>query len=380
MSAGVVIAHDYLTQRGGAERVVLSLLRAFPGARVVTSVYDPENTFPEFADYDIQTSWLNRVRPLRRDPRRALPFLASAFSGLEIRDAEVVIASSSGWAHAVKTGDIPKIVYCHNPPRWLHQRQDYFAGQPRHARFAGGVLHRRLVRWDQMAASTATAYVANSSVVRERILSAYGIDADVIAPPFGIDPSGPQEPVPGVQPGFLLTVSRNRGYKNTSVVCEAVEQLPAERLVVVGGLPAREYGSDWSPRLTGATDVSDAQLRWLYANCAALVAMSHEDFGLTPIEANAFGRPAVCLRAGGYLDTLRPGRTGVFAHALTVEATVDAIKRVQGAEWSSAAIASHAERYSPAVFASRLRSLADEVRAERIPVAAATDLTVTSAA
>ena len=114
----VVIVHDYVTQRGGAERVVLDLLRSFPGARLVTACFEATATYPRFSEYEIETLWTNRVPLFRRDPRRAFPFLARAFASHVINDADLVICSSSGWAHRVSTS-APKIVYCHNPARWL---------------------------------------------------------------------------------------------------------------------------------------------------------------------------------------------------------------------------------------------------------------------
>lgn len=363
----VVVVHDYLTQRGGAERVVLAIMKAFPHARLITSFYEPAQTFPDFAGYDIRTSWLNKVSPLRKDPRLAFPLLARAFSELYIPDADFVICSSSGWAHGVRT-PAPKVVYCHNPPRWLHQTSDYAAGQPLPARLLLEVLRTSLTRWDRQAAATATAYLANSTVVRERVLAAYGVEADVLPPPIGIDPGGAQEPVPGVQPGFLLTVSRARGYKNSGLVAEAVSALPGQRLVVVGGLPERAAGT-WDERITGLRDLSDPQLRWLYANCTGLVAVGREDFGLTPLEANAFGRPVACLRAGGYLDTVRPGQTGVFIERPTVEGVLAGLRELRATHFSETAIRDHAQRFSPDVFADRLRTIVGEVRAlRRIPV------------
>ena len=298
----VAVVHDYLTQRGGAERVVLALMEAFPGARLITSVYNPETTFPEFAQYDVETTWLDRVPTFRKDPRRAMPLLPSVFHGVELHDVDVVICSSSGWAHGIQT-DAPKIVYCHNPARWLYQRHEYVEEHGALVRTMVKALSPYLKRWDRKAASSVTTYVANSRAVAGRVLREYGVSAEIVPPAITIDPLASQEPVDGVEPGFLLAVSRARGYKNTSVVASAVEGLTGERLVVVGGLPEGE----WSSRLTGVTGVSDAQLRWLYANCSAVVAASHEDFGLTPVEGYTFGKPALCLRAGGYLDPLSEG-------------------------------------------------------------------------
>ena len=343
----VAIVHDYLTQRGGAERVVLALLRTFPKARLITSVYRAEGTFPEFAQRRVETTWLDRLPVLRTDPRRALPLLGPTFSRVVIKDVDVVIASSSGWAHGVRTS-APKIVYCYNPPRWLHQPEEYLAGLGLLPQFASRAMTPHLRRWDQRAAASAAAYIGISTQVVDRIRRAYGRDALLVPPPVTIDVTGPREPVKGIEPGFLLTVARARGYKNTDVVVDAVRGLAAERLVVVGD--TRE-----SARVRAVGRVSDAQLRWLYENCRALVSASYEDFGLTPLEANAFGRPAVVLRSGGFLDTLVEGVTGVFIEEPTAAAVADAVRRLPAVDPDAAR--AHAERYSEAVFARRMREI-----------------------
>jgi glycosyltransferase involved in cell wall biosynthesis len=355
----VVIAHDYVTQRGGAERTVLGLLQAFPGARLVTSLYRPDATFAEFRDVDVETMPLNRVALFRRDPRLAFPLLARAWSRHVIDDADIVICSSSGWAHAVST-TAPKIVYCHNPARWLYQPDDYLAGAPATARWIRGACAPRLIEWDRRQAATAAAYVANSNVVAGRVLMQYGRDAAIVPPPITLDPDGPLDPVPGLEPGFLLAVSRARAYKNVQLVCEAVESLPEHRLVTIGGLPQRARG-EWSERLRGVSGVTDAQLRWLYTNCRAVVSASREDFGLTPLEGNLFGKPAVVLRAGGFLDTLVEGITGCFIEAETVAAARDALASIPPVEPS--VLKTYAAGFRTDVFARRMHEIVDNVLA-----------------
>src|SRR5215212_2416467 len=119
----VALVHDYLTQLGGAERVVLEMARAFPEAPLYTSVYAPDRTYPGFRDVDVRTSLLDRVPLFRAHHRAAFPLLAPAFSTMRV-DADVVLCSSSGWAHGVRTR-APKIVYCHAVARWLSQRDRY---------------------------------------------------------------------------------------------------------------------------------------------------------------------------------------------------------------------------------------------------------------
>lgn len=356
--ARVCLAHDYLTQRGGAERVALTLLRAFPGSPMLTSVYTPERTFPGFAEHDVRTGPLQDVAPFRRDPRLALPLLARAWSRTVVTgaDADVVLASSSGWAHGVTTTpDVGKIVYCHNPARWLYQQQDYVAGHGARAAVLAP-LRSRLTRWDAAAAHSADRYLANSTSVARRIEHVYGIEAEVLSPPVSVDTGGARTPVAGLEPGFVLTVARGRGYKNTAVVEEAVSGLRGERLVVVGGAGTDAPAPDGVRRL-GV--VSDSELRWLYANARALVSASHEDFGLTPLEANAFGTPVVVLRAGGFLDTLDEGVSGVFFDRPQVEDVRAALRELP--DLDPVAVRRHAARYSPERFAVRLAEVVDEV-------------------
>lgn len=252
------------------------MLRAFPDATVHTTLYDPEGTFPEFRDARIVTSPLNRVGLLRRHHRAALPFLAPAASRMRI-DADVVIASSSGWAHGFPTTG-RKLVYCHAPARWIYQSETYLGSALRRSPKGWALLGLRaaLRRWDQRAARTGDRYLANSHVVRDRIHEAYGINAEVLAPPFALDTAGHQDPVPEIADwvGYHLVVSRLLPYKNVDEIIDAFRGLP-ERLVVVGAGPMLDELRESAPsNVAVVTDLTDDQMRWVYANASALVAAS----------------------------------------------------------------------------------------------------------
>ena len=165
----VAIAHDYLTQRGGAERVVLAMLRAFPDAVIHTTLYDPELTYPEFKDALIVPSALNSIRPFRRHHRLALPFLPLVSESITI-DADVVLVSSSGWAHGFATSG-RRLVYCYSPARWLYETADYLGNDPRRSLTGLALLAMRpgLRAWDRRAAASGDHYLAISRVVQERI-------------------------------------------------------------------------------------------------------------------------------------------------------------------------------------------------------------------
>ena len=349
----VSVAHDYCTQRGGAERVALTLLQAFPDAELVTSLHEPGRTFAGFDDHAIHTSHLQRFDGFRGDPRRAFPFLAHAWDRLEAPESSAVICSSSGWAHGLRVpSGVRKVVYCHNPARWLYQAEDYLRDRSRAVSLAARSMAPQLRRWDRRAASTADLYIANSTAVAARIKQAYGLDAVVLNPPSALDPAAPQQALPGIEPGYLLSVGRGRGYKHIDIVAEAVSRYGKARLVVVGGYD----GVEQLPNVVRLEGISDDELRWLYAHAAAVVSLSHEDFGLTPVEGFGFGTPAVLLRGGGFLDSMVENVTGTFAEAATGEALIEAIERLPGS-YDPEAIRRHARNYTPAAFQERIRQL-----------------------
>ncbi|WP_308467485.1 glycosyltransferase [Rathayibacter soli] len=363
----IAIAHDYLTQRGGAERVVLAMLKAFPKAKIYTTLYDPDGTFPEFRDADIVVSPLNRIGALRRHHRRAFPLLAMASSRMQI-PADIVLASSSGWAHGFRTSG-RTIVYCHTPARWLYLTDQYLGdAKPLSLqRMVLRFLAPALTRWDHRAADRADRYLANASGVSERIRRIYGRHAPVVFPPQSVDTEAALEPVPDLTQFVdggecFLVVSRLLPYKNVAQVVDAFRETSGRRLVIVGDGPMRDaLLHDLPENVRLVCGVTDAQLRWLYMRSAALLAPSHEDLGLTVLEAAAWGKPTLALHAGGYLDTVVDGVTGCFFPAPTAEAVRHAVREFDPGAWDADAIRAHAALFSEEQFAAALTEQIREV-------------------
>lgn len=355
----VAIVHDYLTQRGGAERVVLSMLKAFPGAPLYTSLLDPHGTFPEFGRADVRTIATDRWPFLREHHRLALPVLAPAFSCTNVL-GDVVLCSSSGWAHGVRvTGR--KVVYCYTPARWLYQRGVYIGSFPSLARAALAPLHPLLVRWDRAKAASADRYLVVSTVVRERVRTVYGIDAEVLPPPVSIDARGTRQDATGLEPGFFLCVSRLLSYKNVAAVVEAFAALPNERLVVAGDGPeGQRIAAAAGPNVSLVGTVDDDQLRWLYDSCSGLVAAGQEDYGLTPLESAAFGRPSAVLRYGGFLDTVVDEETGLFFDVPSPDQIARAVERLRARKWDPSVLQAQAARFGEGAFVARLRAVVAE--------------------
>ncbi|WP_236082504.1 glycosyltransferase family 4 protein [Acidipropionibacterium jensenii] len=365
----VVIAHDYLTQRGGAERVAGCLAEAFPKAPILTSLHDPASTFPQFDNRAVATSPLNASHLLRRKFRFGLPLYAWFFEHAPIpRSADVVVASSTGFAHGVHTPPgTRKLVYCHSPARFLYLSDEYLGGHwwRSPAGWALKALRPGLIAWDHRAAASADRYLCNSAVVRDRIKEVYGIDATVIHPPHILDASGPQEPVDQLaemspdtgSSSFFLVVSRLMAYKNVDVLLKAFAQMPDRRLVVVGRGPMRSELHAIAPaNVTFLEGIPDSQLRWLYGHATAVLAPSKEDYGLTPVEGFSFGTPALALRAGGYLDTVVDSVSGYFFDSATPSDVQQAIEQLQEHPLDRTTILKHAEQFSPEAFKNRIRT------------------------
>lgn len=361
----VAIAHDYLTQRGGAERVVLAMSRAFPDAPIYTTLFEAAETFREFEKLDVRTSWINRFGFFRRHHRRSLPILPFAAASLRV-DADVVLASSSGWAHGFPA-EGRKLVYCYTPARWLYQPQRYLGDHPDLvSSLALRVLRPLLTWWDRRAARTADEYVTISSISQDRILTAYGRSSTVLPGPWPNTVAHPPAAIPEVEnwlgdDSFELCVSRLLPYKNVRAVVEAYLAEPRRKLVIVGQGPEKEHLTRIAgPNVFFVQNISDEQLAWLYRRTNALVAVSYEDYGLTPLEAASFGKPSIVLRWGGFVDTMIENVTAVFVDSPTPDNIRHALAVVDERTWESDRIVEHADRFSEDVFVEAIRALVKE--------------------
>ena len=368
----VAIAHDYLTQLGGAEKTVLAMSRAFPDAPIYTMLYDADTTFPEFRDLDVRVTPVNRVAAIRKHHRAALPLFPFVANGVHI-DADVVLASSSGWAHGFHTTG-RKLVYCHSPARWLYQGDSYLGDHGNTvAKLGLRAMAKYLTKWDRRAAESSDRYLANSAVIRERIHTAYGVEAEVVFPPVTMAQADTVQAIPGVvdwlgadaanvgspDGAFYLVVSRLLPYKNVDAIVSAFAGTN-RRLVVVGrGPQADRLRAMKTSNVTMVSDISDGELAWLYRNCRAILAASYEDYGLTPLEAGIWGRPAIALRYGGFLDTINEGVSGMYFDEPTPGDIAEAVDRFEMTKFDSDKIRDHVKQFSEASFSEKLHDAVD---------------------
>lgn len=360
VARSVAIVHDYLNQRGGAERVALELARTWPSAPVYTSLYRSSSTFPEFQEHIVRTSPLDRL-PVDGGFRALAPLYPLAFRSFGTLEEEVVISSSSGWAHGVRTAPQSlHVVYCHTPARWLYRADDHLGRSLGPMLLAPATPPLRC--WDRAAARRSQVYVANSEYVRRRIKAAYGREAEVVHPPVDVERYAPRE-----RGERLLVISRLLPYKRVELIVRAASRagLPLDVVGLGPSLAALRALAGPTVSFYGAVD--DATLKALLEGCRALVVAATEDFGIAPVEANAAGKPVVAYADGGALETLRDGLNGALFGELTEESLLDAIARADRLDAPPEQLAALAQRFSSAAFRQRMRSLVDEALARHRP-------------
>jgi glycosyltransferase involved in cell wall biosynthesis len=354
----VSLSHDYLNQRGGAERVALELSQMWPGATLHTSLYRPESTHPGFRETDIHTSFLDRA-PIDESFRNLFPLYPAAFRQLGPVGGDVVVSSSSGWAHMLRTepGTF-HAVYCHTPARWLYG-ESYMGAASWKQRAISPAL-KTLRRHDRGAAQRADLYIANSHTTRARIKAVYGLDAPVVAPPVDVQRFRPRP-----RGERLLVVSRLLPYKRIDIVVDACSRAGIE-LDVVGDGPCFEQLRSRAGRTVAFHGrLDDAAVVELMESCSALCLPGIEDFGITPVEVHAAGKPVIAFGAGGALETVEEGFDGAFFHEPTPNDFLEAYERLEELETSPHQIALAAQRFSCAAFRVMLLTTIQHARSKR---------------
>ncbi|WP_062077793.1 glycosyltransferase [Demequina globuliformis] len=339
--ATIAIAHDYLVQCGGAERVAATWASQFPDSPIYTLAYAPAATFGTFAGRDVHRAI--RGKAMARHLDYLLPALPLVARRLHVGDADLALVSTSGWAHHFDF-QVPTLAYVHSPARWLYAVDDFRLGLGHAKRGALRALAPRLRAADKRAMSRMSAVVANSRVSQARIHDAYGITCPVVHPPVSRLPGKAERPASLAYDDFSIVVSRNRGYKNVdlAVAASVAAHLPC---VVVG--TGSEIHTDPDRQVIGLGRVADAELKWLYRHAAVVVASAHEDFGLTVLEANLEGTPAATIDYGGYRETVVDGRNGARAASDTAASLAQAITaarstdRAEAAAWAEQFSADH---------------------------------------
>ncbi len=308
--ARVALIHDFLLDLRGAERVFLELCELWPAADIFTTVYDEHGTEGRFALRAVHTSFLQRLRPSSRSFRALLPFYPAAVESLDLSAYDLVVSSSSAWAHAVLCEPhTVHVSYCHNPFRYAWNDRDQTLSRRRdpvtRALLREGF--RRWRQWDWIAAQRVDRYLANSHVTQSRIGAYFGREARVVYPPVATHRFSP-----GPVGEHYAIVSELMAHKRIDVAIEAFNKLGLPLIVVGDGPQARELRRRAGPRITFTGRLSDPTVAQIMQGARALIQTSVEEFGIAAVEAQAAGRPVIARRGGGALETVIDGVTGSF--------------------------------------------------------------------
>ena len=357
----VAIVHDYFTQRGGAERVVDELVRLFPGAPVYASVFDPEVLPDRVRAAGVRASRLQPLRAAGLPLPLLAPVLPTAFGSLRFDGAAAVISSTSAFAHHVRpSAGAVHIAYCHSPPHFLYQADDYFRDRSWQRSLMAPAL-AMLRRADQAAGQRVDVYVANSRYSAERIQRCYGRSATVIHPPID---SAAFTPVTE-RSGRFLVVARLRRHKRLELALQAANRAGLPLDVIGDGPDARYLRTHAGAAVRFLGRLPDDDVRAAMARCDGLIVPGIEDFGLTIAEVQAAGRPPIAFAAGGALEIVRDGVTGFLFADAGVEALIEAMRRARETSLEPAALVESARRFDRVRFDAEFGALVARAIADR---------------
>lgn len=370
----IALAHDWLNQRGGAEKVLEQMVAMYPDAPVFTTIYGPELMPAWYRRWSIRPTWLNRALAIQHHHQPYLPFYPAAVTSLDFGGYEVILSNKSGFIHGLRhTAAQLHICYCLAPTRYVWGYGEY-AAREGFGRGLGWLLQpliQRLRAWDFAAAQPSPPrsrknkvqgvdyFIAISTEIQARIKTYYERDAVIIYPPVNTDRFQPLPP-DQTPADYYLIVSRLIPYKRIDLAVQALSRL-GKRLIIVGeGRDRAQLEALAGPTVEFKGRLPGTEMVELMRHCRAFLFPGFEDFGIAPVEAQAAGRPVIAFAKGGALDTVLAGQTGLFFPEQSVEALSAAIKEFETMTFDPVAIRANAERFSEARFRRELRAFVAE--------------------
>ena len=358
MASRVALVHDFLLDLRGAERVFAAICDAWPDADVFTAVYDPKGTEGRFEARHPQTSFLQRLRPTSRTFRPLLPLYPHAIESLDLRGYDVVVSSSSAWAHGVLVDPgAVHVCYCHNPFRYAwSEREATLRARGPLLRPPLRLLLNRWRQWDYIAAQRVDAYVANSHLTASRVRRYLGREATVLHPPVELERFAP---VPVERIGSPLPRAGRadgaQAHRRRRPRLQRARAPARRRRRRPGAAPAAPDGR--AERSFHGPRVSDERVAELLATSRALVVTAAEEFGIAAVESLASGRPVIALGAGGVRESVREGVTGAYYERDEPEALARVVEGFDPLAIDPAACVETARQFGTDRFRDQLRRI-----------------------
>lgn len=366
----IAIVHDDLMRKAGGEQVVLSFHKAFPKAPIYTLCYDPENTYSEFKQCDIRVTWFNKIAKNEEEMKKFFfPLGIFAMRQHDLTEYDVILISTTYCAKYITVSSKTTVIaYCHTPFRFAWRTDSY--NQIINSNWVKKKLYYTVAaimrKVERKSVKKINYFITNALEVLPRIQNAYNIASSItiIAPPVKMDKFYVAE---SCEKNYYLVVSRLEPYKRVDLVINAFNKMPHKKLIIVGKGPIKEslHKMVLGNNILFTDGVDASQLAKYYAECKALIFPQVEDFGITPLEANASGRPVIALGKGGVVETMIPYNfnngnnfTAIFFNEQTEEFLTNAIAKFEDLEHliNSDFIRSNALKFSEESFVNQIQN------------------------
>jgi glycosyltransferase involved in cell wall biosynthesis len=365
----IAIVHDWLTNMGGAENVVLAMHEAFPNAPIYTSTYTPEN-MPAFKNLDVRTTSLQNLPKPFRKLHKFFPMLrVKAFRKLDLSAFDIILSVSSAESKQVQKTrpDQIHICYCNTPIRYYWSHYKEYRQNPGFGklnwivRLFMPLMVPAMKKADYDAAQKVDVFIAISTEVQKRIKKYYGKTSTIIYPPVDVDRFEPAR----IRGDYYVALGRQVPYKRIDLAVMAATKL---------GIKLRVYGNGSEHQrlvdMAGPTvkffidrfgDASDDAVTKALNNAKGYIFPAEEDFGIVQVEALAAGAPVIAFSKGGALDIVQDSESGVFFHSQTVDAATDAIKRSEQINFLPGTLRRKARRFDKSLFISKIRNIVNRL-------------------
>ncbi len=356
----IAIVHDWLTNMGGAENLIINFHEMYPEAPIYTSIYNPDNLDDRLKNIDVRTSFLQKKNKKITNHKKYYPFMPMAFESMDLNEYDIILSSSTCCAKGIiPRPDAIHICYCNTPMRYAWEKRDeYVKNSGKFKKKLIGILTHYMRIWDVTSSSRVDYFIANSTAVQERIKKYYRRDSVVINPAVRCNLFD----ISDTDGDYYLIVSRLVPYKRLDLAVQACKEL-GRKLIIAGEGTEKEKLQEMA---SGCSNIkflgrlSDEEVKKYMSECKALLFPGEEDFGITPVEAMACGRPVVAYGRGGTLDTVIDGKTGVLFKEQTVEDVKNAMLKLECTEFDKQTLRKHALKFDEAEFKRKIKQFIDE--------------------
>lgn len=357
----LALVHDWLPFMGGAERVLENFVRLYPNAPIYTTIYNESKIDGPISEAKIITSHLQKKNKEITNHRKLFPFVPTAIESFDLNEYDIVLSDSSSVAKGVITNpNTMHVCYCHSPMRYGWEFSHEYAGK-----MAGkGNLKRKILSyfltlirlWDRVSSDRVDYFIANSENVAKRIWKHYRRECVVIHPPVRCNLFD----ISDIDEDYFLIVSRLQEYKRIDIAIEAFNELGLPLVIIGDGPDAEKLKKMAKENIKFLGRANDDVVKEHYARCKAFLFTGEEDFGITPLEAMASGRPVIAYKKGGALETVIENETGIFFENQNYKELIEAINKFNSMKFDKNVIREHALKFDEKVFQEKISNYVNE--------------------